>query len=171
MKRVLLLISILLLGSAFLSISKNNYSRPVIKPVEIKSEPVVIIKPEIKYDNLIEALIQVESEGIEDIHGDIGLEEGPSVGVLQIRPIMVREVNRILKIQKIKKKYKLKDRYSREKSIEMFNIWREFYHPNGNFEVISRTWNGGPKGYLKKATVGYWMEVQNELSLINEKGN
>ena len=76
-----------------------------------------------------------------------------------------------LQIQKIKKKYKLKDRYSREKSIEMFNIWREFYHPNGNFEVISRTWNGGPKGYLKKATVGYWMEVQNELSLINEKGN
>jgi len=154
MKRVLLLISILLLGSAFLSISKNNYSRPVVKPVEIKSEPVVIIKPEIKYDNLIEALIQVESEGIEDIHGDIGLKEGPSVGVLQIRPIMVREVNRILKIQKIKKKYKLKDRYSRKKSIEMFNIWREFYHPNGNFEVISRTWNGGPKGYLKNLLLG-----------------
>lgn len=164
---------ILLVTISFLLVSYSSYKkpRPVVTPLLIELEPTAISKPTLKYDNLIEALIQVESEGIEDIHGDIGLKEGPSVGVLQIRPIMVREVNRILKIQKINKKYKLKDRYSRKKSIEMFNVWREFYHPNGNFEVISRTWNGGPKGYLKKATVGYWMEVQNELSLINEKGN
>ena len=171
MKNILLLVFILIAVSAFVSASKKDNSRPVVKPVVVKSEHIVILKPEIKYNNLIEALIQVESEGIEDIHGDLGLKEGPSVGVLQIRPIMVREVNRILKIQKINKKYRLKDRYSRKKSIEMFNIWREFYHPDGNFEVISRTWNGGPRGYLKKSTVGYWMEVQNELSLINEKGN
>ena len=170
MKKVL---TVIFLFSSLILISYKSYveQRPKLIPVKFKPKPVKVVLPEIKYDNLIEALIQVESEGIEDIHGDIGLKEGPSVGVLQIRPIMVREVNRILKIQKIKRKYKLKDRNSREKSIEMFNIWREFYHPNGNFEVISRTWNGGPKGYLKKATVGYWMEVQNELSLINEKGN
>jgi len=168
MKKVLLLIFILLIGSAFLSYSGIEQTRSVEKPIELKSKPVVVVKPEIKYDDLIKALIQVESEGIEDIHGDLGLKEGPSVGVLQIRPIMVREVNRILRIRKVNKKYKLKDRYSREKSIEMFNIWREFYHPDGNFEKISRTWNGGPKGYLKKSTVGYWMEVQNELALLNE---
>ena len=164
---------ILLVTISFLLVSYSSYKkpRPVVTPLLIELEPTTISKPTLKYDNLIEALIQVESEGIEDIHGDTGLKEGPSVGVLQIRPIMVREVNRILKIQKIIKKYKLKDRYSRKKSIEMFNIWREFYHPDGNFEVISRTWNGGPRGYLKKSTVGYWMEVQNELSLINEKGN
>lgn len=170
MKKIIPIVFIF--SSLMLASYKSNVKpRPKLTPVSLKAKPVETVLPEITYDNLIEALIQVESEGIEDIHGDIGLKEGPSVGVLQIRPIMVREVNRILKIQKIKKKYKLKDRYSREKSIEMFNIWREFYHPNGNFEVISRTWNGGPKGYLKKATVGYWMEVQNELSLINEKGN
>ena len=166
MRKLILSIFILTIGSAFLSISKKEYHRPVVEPVEIKPQPIAKVKPEIKYNNLIEALIQVESEGIEDIHGDLGLKEGPSVGVLQIRPIMVREVNRILKIRKINKKYKLKDRYSRKKSIEMFNIWREFYHPDGNFEVISRTWNGGPRGYLKKSTVGYWMEVQHELSKI-----
>lgn len=162
------IIVISFLFSSFFLVSYKNYVKPRAKavPLQIVVKPTKITIPEIKYDNLIEALIQVESEGVEDIHGDIGLKEGPSVGVLQIRPIMVREVNRILKIRKIDKKYKLKDRYSREKSIEMFNIWREFYHPNGNFETISRTWNGGPKGYLKKSTVGYWMEVQNELSKI-----
>ena len=162
------IIVISFLFSSFFLVSYKNYVKPRTKavPLQIVVKPAKITIPEIKYDNLIEALRQVESEGIEDIHGDIGLKEGPSVGVLQIRPIMVREVNRILKIRKIDKKYKLKDRYSREKSIEMFNIWREFYHPDGNFEVISRTWNGGPRGYLKKSTVGYWMEVQNELSKI-----
>ncbi len=164
---------ILLVTISFLLVSYSSYKkpRPVVAPLLIELETTTIIKPTLKYEKLIEALIQVESEGIEDIHGDIGLKEGPSVGVLQIRPIMVREVNRILRIKKINKKFKLKDRYSRKKSIEMFNIWRMFYHPDGNFEKISRTWNGGPKGYLKKSTVGYWMEVQNELSLINDKRN
>lgn len=165
MKKVL---TVIFLFSSSILISYKSYvePRPKLIPVKLKPKPVKVVLPEIKYDNLIEALIQVESEGIEDIHGDIGLKEGPSVGVLQIRPIMVREVNRILKIRKLDYKYKLKDRYNRKKSIEMFNIWREFYHPGGNFEVISRTWNGGPKGYLKKSTVGYWMEVQHELSKI-----
>jgi len=115
---------ILLVTIAFLLVSYSSYKkpRPVVTPLLIELEPTTISKPTLKYDNLIEALIQVESEGIEDIHGDTGLKEGPSVGVLQIRPIMVREVNRILKIQKINKKYRLKDRYSRKKSIEMFNI-------------------------------------------------
>jgi|14BtaG_2_1085337.scaffolds.fasta_scaffold03919_7 hypothetical protein len=164
---------ILIVTISFLLVSYSSYKkpRPVVTPLLIELEPITISKPTLKYEKLIEALIQVESEGIEYIHGDIGLKEGPSVGVLQIRPIMVREVNRILRIKKINKKFKLKDRYSRKKSIEMFNIWRMFYHPDGNFEKISRTWNGGPKGYLKKSTVGYWMEVQNELSLINDKRN
>ena len=170
MKKIVIL-SFLFLSFFLVSYKKYVIPRAKVEPLQIVIKPAKISIPEIKYDNLIEALIQVESEGIEDIHGDIGLKEGPSVGVLQIRPIMVREVNRILKIQKINKKYKLKDRYSRKKSIEMFSIWREFYHPEGNFEVISRTWNGGPRGYLKKSTVSYWMEVQNELSLINEKRN
>lgn len=165
MKKIIPIVFIF--SSLMLASYKNNVKpRPKLTPVNLKAKPVETVLPEITYDNLIEALIQVESEGIEDIHGDIGLKEGPSVGVLQIRPIMVREVNRILKIRKLDYKYKLKDRYNREKSIEMFNIWREFYHPDGNFEVISRTWNGGPKGYLKKSTVGYWMEVQHELSKI-----
>ena len=133
-----------------------------LKPIELRSKPIV------NHDNLIQALIQVESRGIEDIKGDLHLKEGPSVGVLQIRPVMVREVNRILKILKISKKFKMKDRYDREKSIEMFVIWRDFHHPDGDFETIARNWNGGPRGYLKPKTVKYWMKVQKELNRVYE---
>ena len=75
---------------------------------------------------------------------------------------MVREVNRILRKQKIKKKYKLKDRYSRKKSIEMFYIWKDYHHSEDSDEVIARCWNGGPKGWKKKSTNYYWAKVVKE---------
>ena len=95
--------------------------------------------------------------------GDTHLSE-PSVGVLQIRPIMVREVNRILKKQKSSKRYKRKDRFNRNKSIEMFIIWKNYHHPEGGFETIARNWNGGPRGYKNPRTEHYWAKVQLELN-------
>jgi len=129
-----------------------------IEPLPIKE---IIIKPEV--DDLIQALIQVESRGNDSAIGDRHLGE-PSIGVLQLRPIMVREVNRILKKQKSEKRYKLKDRFSREKSIEMFMVWKNYHHPDGGFETIARNWNGGPRGYKNKRTEHYWAKVQLELN-------
>ena len=74
-------------------------------------QPVDTLQP---IDTLVAALIHVESRGNENAVGDRHLGN-PSVGVLQIRPIMVREVNRILKRKKSDKRFKLKDRFSREK--------------------------------------------------------
>jgi len=128
-------------------------------PIEI--EPLPIIEPDTRL--LINALILVESQGNDSAIGDTHLAE-PSVGVLQLRPIMVREVNRILKRQKNKKRFKLKDRFSREKSIEMFWIWKNYHHPKGGFETIARNWNGGPRGYKNKRTEHYWAKVQLELN-------
>jgi hypothetical protein len=135
------------------------------KPVEVpvKLEPMPI-QPATEV--LIEALIQVESRGNDSAIGDRHLGE-PSVGVLQLRPIMVREVNRILKKQKSEKRYKLKDRFSREKSIEMFMVWKNYHHPEGGFETIARNWNGGPRGYKNKRTERYWAKVQIELSKLD----
>ena len=135
------------------------------KPVEVpvKLEPMPI-QPATEV--LIEALIQVESRGNDSAIGDRHLGE-PSVGVLQLRPIMVREVNRILKKQKSKKRYKLKDRFSRSKSIEMFMVWKNYHHPEGGFETIARNWNGGPRGYKNKRTERYWAKVQIELSKLD----
>ena len=132
-----------------------------IKGKEVK-EKVVKVKEE-HTDYLLEALIQVESQGNEKAVGDKHLSR-PSIGVLQIRPIMVREVNRILKNQKIKVKYTLDDRYSKDKSIEMFMIWKMNHHPNDSDEVTARCWNGGPKGWKRKSTLHYWSKVQNEIN-------
>lgn len=120
--------------------------------------------------SLVYSLIQVESAGIDSCVGDRHLIL-PSIGCLQIRPIMVREVNRILQHQESTLKFKYKDRWSRKKSIAMFYIWKNFHHPSSPDEVIARNWNGGPKGYKRKRTMQYWGKVQKELNYRNEISN
>ena len=112
------------------------------------------------WDNLVEAVIQVESRGNDSAVGD----NGKAVGCLQIHPIVVREVNRL-----VSKHYTLDDRYSRAKSIEMFNIISEEYDCCEEYtfmqyaEIVARRWNGGPKGDKKTATLEYWEKVKKEL--------
>ena len=137
---------------------KVSYEEIVIE-LEPKDIPVVV--PE---RDLVTALILVESRGNDSAIGDRHLVGNEAVGALQIRPIMVREVNRILKIQKSDKRYKLKDRFDREKTIEMFYVWKNFHHKDSDFEKIARNWNGGPSGYKKSRTEKYWAKVQKELS-------
>ena len=131
---------------------------PDLVEIEIIEQPII----EDQKQKLIEALIQVESRGKEDCIGDKHLII-PSVGVLQIRPIMVREINRILKLLGKNQRYKNKDRYSRIKSIKMFNIWKDYHHKNDSDEVIARCWNGGPKGWKRKATLHYWNKVKKHI--------
>ena len=102
-------------------------------------------------DTLIAAIIQVESGG--DTLAYNSKED--AVGCLQIRPIMVREVNRLVG----KDSFKLKDRWSKVKSIQMFNILRS--HLKGaSDEQIARTWNGGYNGHNIPQTMQYWQKVK-----------
>ena len=113
-------------------------------------------------DCLVEAIIQVESRGDSTATGD----RGWAIGVLQIWPIMVREVNRILEKDGSDVRYVYTDRLSVQKSIEMFHIWREYYHPNSDWETIARCWNGGPSGHSHHRTKCYWNKVRKELDLL-----
>ena len=65
---------------------------------------------------VMEAIIQVESEG------NPNTVSGNSVGVMQITPILVKDCNDILKRQKSKKQFTMADRFSVDKSKEMFLI-------------------------------------------------
>tara|TARA_R110000803_G_scaffold45833_1_gene96336 strand:- start:86 stop:586 length:501 start_codon:yes stop_codon:yes gene_type:complete len=165
MRRKAALIPILLLP--FITINSNRAEILVEKRIKVtkvvEDIPRNIKKLDIE-NNLIPAMIQVESLGNDSAIGDVHLIGNEAVGALQIRPIMIREVNRILKIQKLKKRFKRKDRYNRTKSIEMFMIWKEYHHPSGGFETIARNWNGGPRGYKNKRTERYWVKVQIELN-------
>ena len=159
MKHLLLLLMIPLTFSG--GAGNPNFNGTKEFKTLVKKEKKVKVKIQTNY--LLEALIQVESKGIENAVGDKHLSR-PSVGVLQIRPIMVREVNRILKKQNIKIKYTLDDRYSKDKSIEMFMIWKMNHHPNDNDEVTARCWNGGPKGWKRNSTLHYWNKVKKEIN-------
>ena len=109
-------------------------------------------------DSLIYAMIEVESRGDDSAY--CASEE--AVGCLQIRPIMVKEINRVSRRLGLKKTYTLHDRWSRPKSIQMLKIFARFYHLN-DFEDIARCWNGGPRGMTYATTKGYWNKVQNEM--------
>ena len=78
---------------------------------------------------------------------------------------MVSEVNRILRKQGDTLRFEMKDRWSRDKSLEMFHIWREYHHPNSTDEVIARNWNGGPRGYKKESTIHYWRKVRGHIDV------
>ena len=109
-----------------------------------------------KKDKLVEAIIWVESRG--DTLAYNKSEE--ALGCLQIRPIMLREVNRLLAKNDIQKVYTLKDRTSRSKSIEMFNVIRGNIN-NPTDERIARTWNGGYN--YGESTLKYWNKVKQKL--------
>ena len=117
------------------------------------------------WGNFIQSVINVESN---DNDSALCKKEN-AVGVLQIRPIMVREVNRQLRKSKIDLKYTKKDRWSRDKSIEMFELMAQSIECSDTLsfiemcEITARKWNGGHRGDQKKATVGYWNKVKKEL--------
>jgi hypothetical protein len=139
---------VVLLGLLPLFISSGN-----VKTLNVSYEETIIelerkdIQPIITDGDLLTALIFVESRGNDSAIGDRHLVGNEAVGALQIRPIMVREVNRILKIQGKTERFDLKDRFDRQQSIRMFMVWKNYHHKDSEPEVIARNWNGGPKGY------------------------
>ena len=105
----------------------------------------------------MEAIIQVESEG------NPSAVSGNSVGVMQITPVLVRECNKILKERKSKKRYTMNDRYSVEKSKEMFLLIQSQHNKTNNVEKAIRSWNGGPR-YSKRSTNRYYKKVMRHLN-------
>ena len=85
-----------------------------------------------------------------------------AVGCLQIRKTMVNDVNRILKRQGNDHRFTYDDRWLRNKSIAMFEIYCKHYGLT-TAEEIARCWNGGPRGMQNEMTATYWKKVQENL--------
>ena len=86
---------------------------------------------------VINAIIEVESEG------NPNAVSGASCGAMQITPILVKECNTILEKRGSKKRYTLRDRFSVQKSKEMFLLMQSHFNPENNVEKAIRAWNGG----------------------------
>jgi hypothetical protein len=123
--------------------------------------PAIKIKT-ITNEQLIKALIYVESSNNDNAYSSY---EG-AAGALQIRCTMVRDVNRILRRQKSNQRYTYEDRWDRQKSIEMFNIYCNHYNLV-TLEEKARCWNGGPRGLQKISTKKYWEKVKKHLATQN----
>ena len=112
--------------------------------------------PKFNWNPVMDAIIQVESEG------NPKAVSGNSVGAMQITPILVEDCNSILQKQKSKKRFTLADRYSVEKSKEMFLVIQKYYNPTNSIEKAIRSWNGGVH-YSVRATNRYFKKVMNIL--------
>lgn len=107
------------------------------------------------FNRLVTAIATVESNLNEKV------VSGDCVGYLQIRPVLVKECNNILKQRKSDKRFKNSDRLSKEKSIEMFHLIQEKYNPTYDVKRAICIWNAGPhskripKKYLAKVMKAY----------------
>lgn len=159
------------LAEALLSIQKQlknpSASKPpiqIIPPDEELPPPAVPPTPEDPLRRLIEAMIQVESGGNDYAKGDLGLKH-PAYGPMQIRQPACDDVNK-----KYHTNYRAVDcNGNRVLSIEIFRkyiaMWatplrlgREVTHQDR-----ARIWNGGPTGWKRSSTLGYWNKVKKFL--------
>lgn len=108
------------------------------------------------WTRVMNAIIQVESEG------NPNAVSGNSCGAMQITPILVRECNDILKRRNSKKRFTLRDRFSVEKSKEMFLLIQSYHNPENNVEKAIRSWNGGMR-YSVKHTQRYYNKVMRNM--------
>jgi hypothetical protein len=109
--------------------------------------------------NILNAIIFVESSYNDSAYR----ADEDAVGCLQIRKCMVDDVNRILKRQKSTLRFTYNSRWSRDSSIQMFNIYCDYYNLT-TAEEMARCWNGGPRGINNPATVGYWEKVKDQIN-------
>lgn len=115
--------------------------------------------------NLILAIIAVESNGDDSITGD----NGNAYGCLQIWPAYVQDANEYAGTS-----YTHDDAFDREASIQIFTAYMRRYATEDRLgrvvtaEDIARIHNGGPNGYKKTATDGYWAKVKAELHRMGE---
>jgi hypothetical protein len=114
-----------------------------LKLIAPTSNYLVILRSEVSnpYQRLLSAIIQIESGGNPSA---INPKEH-AFGLLQIRPVMLKEVNRILREQKIIKSFTLTDALDSMKSIEMYWIIQNYYNASGDFKTACIVWNGKSK--------------------------
>jgi hypothetical protein len=108
--------------------------------------------------HLLSAIMYVESSYNDSAYNSYE----DAVGCLQIRKTMVDDVNRILRRQKSDLRFSYDDRWFRNRSIKMFDIYCKHYGLT-TAEEIARCWNGGPRGMQNEMTANYWKKVKNQL--------
>ena len=106
---------------------------------------------------LLAALIAVESGGDDLARGQHG-----ELGALQVRPCVVRDVNRIAGTH-----YRWAEMTNRWAAVGVFRIYTGHYCAKLGRAVTdqdrARIWHGGPTGWKRRQTLVYWKRVQARI--------
>jgi hypothetical protein len=111
-------------------------------------------------DRLIAALTQVESNGKANAIGD----QGRAKGILQVWQVVIVDVNRAYGTR-----YVHDDAFSPDKARDICRKYIDLYATSKRLgravtdEDRARIWNGGPSGWKKVGTIGYWSKVRSAL--------
>ena len=102
---------------------------------------------------LLDAIRQVESGG-RCVYGD----NGKAYGTYQVHECVIVDVNR-----RYKTHYTLACRGSDKKSREICRLYLTMWGKGRSQIELARIWNGGPKGYLKSATLKYAQQIEKAM--------
>ena len=110
-------------------------------------------------DTLFAAIVAVESGGNANAVGDNGL----AVGIAQIQPVMIHDVNRILG----REVFTLDDRTSPQLSRLVFDTFARHYGAGRSAEWIAKSWVGGPtwerRETARRNAEIYWRRIEKAL--------
>lgn len=141
---VTIVIIIALIASWIIPSNKKEVEEVTLVEEEVEEDPAWVY--------FVQALIVVESEG-----NPLAVGKSNDVGILQITPIYVREVNRILGDDI----YTLDDRTCIYKSLAMFEVYQAHHNPNKDILRAIKVHNpGAGQWYTDKV-----MEQFNRLRL------
>ena len=110
-----------------------------------------------EWDVFVEALIQVESEG-----NPFAVGKTNDLGILQITPIYVKDVNRILG----EEKFTLENRIDIIKSLEMFEIYQSYYNPDKDIHRAIKLHNPRAGSEYKVKILSKINELKNTILTI-----
>ena len=119
--------------------------------------------PRVTMEHLFAAVSDVESGG----NWRAFKRDEDAAGIVQIRPCLVADCNRIVG----HRRWRLQDRWDRRQSEEMFktdlsHYGRAYRRETGReatAETYARMWQGGPAGWRKASTLKYWSKVRARL--------
>ena len=108
---------------------------------------------------LLSALIQIESAG-----NDLALGRHGELGALQIKPILVRDVNRIMGTS-----YAHAQVTNRATATFIAHAYLSHYGRNLSDESLARIWQGGPKALKRSSSRAYGRRVMRKLSSLENQ--
>ena len=140
-----------------MTLNLKTFTVTLLFTVQTTSSGYATNRKTFNWTPVINAIIEVESEG------NPNAVSGASCGAMQITPILVKECNTILEKRGSKKRYTLRDRFSVQKSKEMFLLMQSHFNPENNVEKAIRAWNGGNR-YKIKSTNAYYRKVMKVMN-------